>query len=98
MLGGNAFLKIDQVGIPKDICKFLTKLMIVNSLNYDQQIEISMFMLYLVDLDSLSRFNKVVSKLGYTVKALLSFLLPKQLWHKMSKIRIENGISGSSLI
>ena len=35
VLGGNAFLKIDQVGIPKDICKFLTKLMIGNSLNYD---------------------------------------------------------------
>ena len=35
VLGGNASLKIDQVGIPKDICKFLTKLMIGNSLNYD---------------------------------------------------------------
>ena len=35
MLGGNASLKIDQVGIPEDICKFLTKLMIVNSLNYN---------------------------------------------------------------
>ena len=63
-----------------------------------KQIEMSMFMLYLVDLDSLSRFNKIVSKLGYTGKTLLSFLLPRQLWHKMSKIRIENGISGSSLI
>ena len=35
MLGGNAFLKIDQVGIPKDVCKALTKPMVVNSLNYD---------------------------------------------------------------
>ena len=48
-----------------------------------KQIEISMFMLYLVDLDDLSRFNKVVSKLGYTGKTLPSFLLPRQLWHKM---------------
>ena len=35
MLGGNVSLKIDQVGIPKDICKVLTKPMVVNSLNYD---------------------------------------------------------------
>ena len=35
MLGGNASLKIDQVGIPKDICKALTKPMVVNSLNYN---------------------------------------------------------------
>ena len=35
VLGGNASLKIDQIGIPKDICQTLTKLMIVNSLNYD---------------------------------------------------------------
>ena len=35
MLGGDASLKIDQVGIPKDICKALTKPMVVNSLNYD---------------------------------------------------------------
>ena len=34
MLGGDASLKIDQVGIPKDICKVLTKTMVVNSLNY----------------------------------------------------------------
>ena len=36
MLGGDSSLKIDQVGIPKDICKVLTKPMVVNSLNYDQ--------------------------------------------------------------
>ena len=35
VLGGNASLKIDQIGIPKDICKILTKPMVVNSLNYD---------------------------------------------------------------
>ena len=35
VLGGNASFKIDQVGIPTDICKTLTKPMIVNSLNYD---------------------------------------------------------------
>ena len=34
MLAGNASLKIDQVGIPKDICKVLTKPMAVKSLNY----------------------------------------------------------------
>ena len=34
MLGGDASLKINQVGIPKDICKVLTKPMVVNSLNY----------------------------------------------------------------
>ena len=28
-------MKIDQIGIPKDICKILTKPMVVNSLNYD---------------------------------------------------------------
>ena len=32
MLGGDPSLKIDQVGIPKDICKP----MVVNSLNYGQ--------------------------------------------------------------
>ena len=35
VLGGDVSLKIDQVGIPKDICKALIKLMLVNSLNYD---------------------------------------------------------------
>ena len=35
MLGGNASLSIDQVRVPKDICKVLTKQMVVNSLNYD---------------------------------------------------------------
>ena len=29
-------MRIDQVGISKDICKVLTKPMVVNSLNYDQ--------------------------------------------------------------
>ena len=33
VLGGNASLKIVQIGIPKDICKVLTKPMVVNSLN-----------------------------------------------------------------
>ena len=32
---GNASLKTDQVGILKDICKALTKSMIINSLNYN---------------------------------------------------------------
>ena len=40
------------------------------------QIERLIFMQYLVDLDDLSRFNGIVSKLGYTGKALFSFLLP----------------------
>ena len=35
VLGGNASLKIDQVGIPKNVCKTLTRPMVVNSLNYD---------------------------------------------------------------
>ena len=35
MLRGNPSLKIDQVGIPKDICKALTKPMVFNILNYD---------------------------------------------------------------
>ena len=34
MLGGKPSLKIDQIGTPKDICKVLTKPMVVNSLNY----------------------------------------------------------------
>ena len=34
MLEGKPSLKIDQIGIPKDICKILTKPMVVNSLNY----------------------------------------------------------------
>ena len=34
MLGGNASLKIDQTGIPKGICRVLTKQMVVNSSNY----------------------------------------------------------------
>ena len=36
VLGSDPSLKIDQVGIPKDICKVLTKPMVVNSLIYDQ--------------------------------------------------------------
>ena len=60
--------------------------------NRKKQIERSMFMQYLMDLDDLSRFNKIVSKLGYAGKALFSFLLPRQLWHQTSKIRIENGL------
>ena len=35
VLRGNPSLKIDQVGIPKDICKALTKPMVFNILNYD---------------------------------------------------------------
>ena len=35
VLGGHTSLKVDQVGIPKDICEALTKPMVVNSLNYD---------------------------------------------------------------
>ena len=35
VLGGNVSLRINQVVIPKDICKVLTKPMVVNSLNYD---------------------------------------------------------------
>ena len=57
-----------------------------------KQIERSVFMQYLMDLDDLSRFNEIVSKLGYTGKALFSLLLSRQLWHKTSKIRIENGL------
>ena len=35
VLGSDASLKIDEVGIPKDICKTLKKPLVVNSLNYD---------------------------------------------------------------
>ena len=35
VLGGDASLRIDKIGIPKDICKVLTKLMVVDSLNYN---------------------------------------------------------------
>ena len=55
-------------------------------------------MQYLVDLDDLSRFNEIVSKLGYTGKTLFSFLLPRQLWHKTSKIRIENELLMDGII
>ena len=57
-----------------------------------KQIERPMFMQYLVDLDYLSRFNEIVNRLGYNGKALFSYLLPRQLWHKTSKIQIENGL------
>ena len=60
--------------------------------NRKKQIQRSMFMQYLVGLDDLSRFNEILSKLGYTGKALFPFLLPRQLWHKTSKIQIENGL------
>ena len=63
-----------------------------------KQIERSMFLQYLVDLNDLSRFNEIVSKLGYTGKALFSFLLPRQLWHQTSKIRIENGLLMDGII
>ena len=63
-----------------------------------KHIERSMFMQYLVDLDDLSRFNEIVSKLGYTRKALFSFLLPRQFWHKTSRIRIENGLLMNGII
>ena len=63
-----------------------------------KQIERLMFMQYLVDLNDLSRFNEIVSKLGYTGKALFSFLLPRQLWHKKSKMQIENGLLMDGII
>ena len=63
-----------------------------------KQIERSMLMQYLVDLDDLSRFNEIVSKLGYTGKAFFSFLLPRQLWHQTSKIRVENGLLMDGII
>ena len=63
-----------------------------------KQIERSMLMQYLVDLDDLSRFNEIVSKLGYTGKAFFSFLLPRQLWHQTSKIRIENELLMDGII
>ena len=63
-----------------------------------KQIERSMFIQYLVDLDDLSRFNEIVLKLGFTGKALFSFFLPRQLWHKTSKIQIENGLLMDEII
>ena len=63
-----------------------------------KQIERLIFMQYLVYLHDLSRFNEIVSKLGYTGKALFYFLLPRQLWHKTSKIRIENGLLMDGII
>ena len=35
VLGGDPSLKVDQIGIPEDVCKVLTKPMVVNSPNYD---------------------------------------------------------------
>ena len=49
-------------------------------------------------LDDLSRFNEILSKLVYTGKALFFLLLPRQLWHKTSKIRIENGLLMDGII
>ena len=63
-----------------------------------KQIERSMFMQYLVDLDDLSRFNETVSKLGYKGKTLFSFLLPRQLRHQISKIRIKIGLFMDGII
>ena len=63
-----------------------------------KQIERSMVIQYLIDLDDLSRFNEIASKLAYTGKALFSFILPRQLWHKTSKIRIENGLLMDGII
>ena len=63
-----------------------------------KQIERSMFIQYLVNLDDLSRFNEIVLKLGFTGKALFSFFLPRQLWHKTSKIQIENGLLMDEII
>ena len=51
-----------------------------------------------MDLDDLSRFNEILAKLGYTGKALFLFLLPTQLWHKTSKIQIENGLHMGGII
>ena len=55
-------------------------------------------MQYLVELDDLNRFKEIVSKLGYTGKVLFSFLLPRQLWHKTSKIRIEKELLMDGII
>ena len=63
-----------------------------------KQIERSMFMQYLIDLDDLSRFNEILLKLCYMGKVLFSFLLPRQLWHKASKTRIENGLLMDGII
>ena len=51
-----------------------------------------------MDLGDLSRFNEMVSKMGYTGKILFSFLLPKQLWHKKKEIRVENGLLMDGII
>ena len=63
-----------------------------------KQIKRPVFMQYLIDLDDLSRFNEIVSKLGYTGKSLFPFLLPRQLWHKTPKMRIGNGLIISGII
>ena len=62
-----------------------------------KQIERPAFMQYLVDLDDLSKFNEIVSKLGYMGKGFF-FLLLKQLWHKTPKIRMENGFLMDEII
>ena len=63
-----------------------------------KQIERSMSMQYLVDLDDLSRFNKIILELGYTGKALFSFLVSRQLWHQASRMQIENGLLMDGII
>ena len=63
-----------------------------------KEIERSIFMQHFVDLDDLSRFKKIVLKLGYTGKALFFFLLPRKLWHQTSRIRIENGLLMDGII
>ena len=57
-----------------------------------------MFMQYLMDLEGLSRFNEIISKLGYTGKVFFSVLLPRQLWHQTSKTWIENGLLRNGII
>ena len=63
-----------------------------------KQVKTSMFKQNLVDLDDLRRSEEIVSKMGYTGKALFSFLLPRQLWHRALKIRMENGLSMNGII
>ena len=63
-----------------------------------KQIERLMFMQYLVDLDDLSIFNEIVSKLSYTGKVLFSFLLLRQMWHQTSKILIKNRLLMDGII
>ena len=90
MLGGDTSLGIDQVGaltkpmVVNSLNFGLAKKLIcekkVNYVSVDKEKEADRkidFMQYLVDLDDLSRFNEIVSKLGYTGKTFFSFLLPR---------------------